>query len=261
MLAQVKPAQPPEDSLTEDSSVHLKKAQELRLIRLDDPALKELQTALTQAPGSTAVSLELARLYRDQGQPLTAIKVIQRAHPEYTLYQGGEVPREVEEVLFPLAHWKTIQKECQREGLDPYLVAGLIRQESGFDPNARSRANARGLMQLIPSTGRLVARHHGLRRISSSQLYEPELNIRLGTSFFSNLVKRFGRIEYAAAAYNGGPTRAARWLRERPSQEIDEWIESIPIRETRLYVQAVIRNAAHYRRIYGQGDGGSKIED
>lgn len=254
-LAEVKPAQPPEDSLSDDASAHLKKAQELRLIRLDDLALQELQGALTLAPASRTVSLELARLYRDQGQYRTAIAVLQKAHPEYTLYQGGEVPREVEELLFPLAYWETICQESQRHDLDPYLVAGLIRQESAFDPNARSRANARGLMQLIPSTGRLVARRHGLRRLSPSQLYEPELNIRLGTSFFANLVKQFGRIEYAAAAYNGGPSRVTRWLRELPHQEIDEWVESIPLRETRLYVQAVIRNAAHYQRLYGQASG------
>jgi soluble lytic murein transglycosylase len=251
-LAQVKPAQPPEESLNQTGSVHLKKAQELRLVRVDDPALQELQSALKLSPGSCAVSLELARLYRDQGKYRLAINVLQQAHPEYTLYQGGEVSREVEEILFPLANWDTIRQESGRSGLDPYLVAGLIRQESAFDPNARSHANARGLMQLIPSTGRLVARHYGLRRISPSQLYDPELNIRLGTSFFAGLVKQFGRVECAAAAYNGGPARTARWLRELPHQEMDEWVENIPIRETRLYIQAVIRNAAHYRRLYGQ---------
>jgi soluble lytic murein transglycosylase len=254
-LAQVKPAQPPAESLTEPARIHLKKAQDLRVIRLDELAAAELQTALRLAPDSRLVTLELARLYRDQGQYLTGINVLRRSDPEYTLYHGGEVSREVEELLFPLAHWKTITQESRRHGLDPYLVAGLIRQESGFDQNARSRANARGLMQLIPSTGRLVARRHGLGRITSARLYEPELNIRLGASFFANMIDRFGRIEYALAAYNGGPTRTARWVRELPNREIDEWIESIPIRETRLYVQAVIRNAAHYRRLYGQENG------
>lgn len=254
-LAEVKPAQPPPESLNDEASVHVQKGEELRLIRVDDLALKEFQAALTLAPRSPAVSLELARLYRDQGQYRTAMTVLQRAHPEYTLYQGGEVSREVEELLFPLAYWKTIRQESQRHDLDPYLVAGLIRQESAFDPNARSRANARGLMQLIPSTGRVVARRHGLRRLSPSQLYEPELNIRLGTSFFASLVEKFGRVEYAAAAYNGGPSRVTRWRRTLPHQEIDEWVESIPIRETRLYVQAVIRNAAHYQRLYGQRSG------
>jgi soluble lytic murein transglycosylase len=181
--------------------------------------------------------------------------VLQQAHPEYTLYQGGEVPRDVEELLFPLAYWETIRRESQTYGLDPYVVAGLIRQESAFDPNARSHANALGLMQIIPSTGQLVARRQGLRKISPSQLFEPELNIRLGSSYLANLVQQFGRVEYAAAAYNGGPARVSRWVRESPEQEIDEWVESIPIRETRLYVQAVTRNAAHYRRLYGQRRG------
>lgn len=251
-LAKVRSVEPPEESLSEGASAHLNRAHELRLIRVEDLALKELEEAQAQAPRSPMVSLELARLYRDQGNHRAAIAALQQAHPEYTLYQGGEVPREVEELLFPLAYWETIRAESQRHELDPYWVAGLIRQESAFDPQARSRANARGLMQLIPSTGRLVARHHGLRHLSPTQLYEPELNIRLGTSFLANLVKQFGRIEYATAAYNGGPARVRRWQRTLPHQEIDEWIESIPISETRVYVQAVIRNAAHYRRLYRQ---------
>ncbi|MCS6804477.1 MAG: transglycosylase SLT domain-containing protein [Acidobacteriota bacterium] len=251
-LAQIKPAQPPADVTNQAALVRVEKARELRLVRLDEAAAKELQVALTAAPQSPSVSLELAQVYRDQGQYRAAINVLQQAHPEYTLYQGGEVSREVEELLFPLAYWETIQRESRTAALDAYVVAGLIRQESSFDPNARSSANALGLMQIIPSTGQLVARRQGLRKIAPSQLFEPELSIRLGTTYLADLLRQFGRLEYAVAAYNGGPARVARWLRESGHREIDEWVESIPIRETRLYVQAVIRNAAHYRRLYGQ---------
>lgn len=251
-LAQIKPAQPPADVTNRAALMRVEKAQDLRLVQLDEAAAKELQVALAAAPASPSVSLELARVYRDQGQYRASINILQQAHPEYTLYQGGEAPREVHELLFPLAYWDTIQRESRISGLDAYVVAGLIRQESSFDPNARSRANALGLMQIIPSTGQLVARRQGLRKISPSQLFEPELNIRLGTTYLADLLRQFGRLEYAVAAYNGGPARVSRWTRESPHQEIDEWVESIPIRETRLYVQAVIRNAAHYRRLYGQ---------
>jgi soluble lytic murein transglycosylase len=133
-------------------------------------------------------------------------------------------------------------------------VAGLIRQESIFNPQARSRANALGLMQLLPSVGRFVARKYSLGggAVSAADLYNPVLNIQLGTAYLSQLIGRFGRFEYVAAAYNGGETRVARWLRELPAGDIEEWIESIPIAETRLYVQGVYRNARQYERLYDE---------
>lgn len=251
-LANIKPAQPPTDTVTEAAMNHIQKARELRLIGLDDLALKELTAAWKRAPQSPTVGLELARLHHHQGRYLAAIRILRRVHPEYTLYQGDDVSPEVERLLFPLAYWEIIRREAEHHRLDPYLMAGLIRQESAFDEQARSRAGARGLMQLIPSTGRRVARHYGLRRVSVRRLYDPELNIRLGTLYFAQMVKRFGKIEYALAAYNAGPTRVAQWLRQYPHLEIDEWIERIPLAETRFYVKAVIRNAAHYRRLYGE---------
>ncbi len=259
-LANIKPAQPPPESLTEAAVDHVQRARELRLIGLDDLALKELTVAWKRAPRSRAVSLELARLHHRQGHYLTAIRILRRVHPEYTLYQGEGVSPEVERLLFPLAYWEIIRREAEHHRLDPYLIAGLIRQESAFDEQARSRAGARGLMQLIPSTGRRVARHYGLRRVSIRRLYDPELNIRLGTLYFAQMVERFGKIEYALAAYNAGPTRVAQWLHQYPHLEIDEWIERIPLAETRFYVKAVIRNAAHYRRLYGEeGDSSASL--
>jgi soluble lytic murein transglycosylase len=180
---------------------------------------------------------------------------LQRAHPDYSIYQADEVPQEVYDIFFPLIEWETIKTEATRHGLDPYTVAGLIRQESVFDPRARSRANALGLMQLLPSTGQLVARKEGIGKITSDQLYNPQLNIKLGTSYLAEMLNKFGKIEYAAAAYNGGPGRVDRWLNTLPSG-IEDWVEAIPITETRLYVFGVMRNSAQYRRIYG----GKKIE-
>src|SRR5262249_13269598 len=123
-----------------------------------------------------------------------------------------------------------------------------------FDPKARSRANALGLMQVLPSTGQAVARRNNLGggRITSSDLYNPVLNIQLGTAYVHQLLDEFHRFEYVAAAYNGGETRVRRWLREMPNNEIEEWVESIPLSETRLYVQGVYRNARIYQRLYDE---------
>jgi soluble lytic murein transglycosylase len=163
-----------------------------------------------------------------------------------------EMTREVWTVFYPIGWWSTIQQESRRHNLDPYMVAGVIRQETIFNPQARSRANALGLMQILPATGQTVARKYSLGggRISSGDLYNPVLSIQLGTAYLSDMLERFGRFEYAAAAYNGGPSRVSRWLGELPTSEIEEWVDSIPITETRLYVQGVYRNARHYQRLY-----------
>jgi soluble lytic murein transglycosylase len=251
-LSNLPRVQPPNETASEKAVRHVESAAELRLINLDELALDELQAASADSPSSPRVNLELARLYRDQDDHLGAINALRRAHPDYLAYQGGEAPNEVLQLLFPLTHWSLIREHAERSGLDPYLVAALIRQESGFNVVARSVANARGLMQLIPSTGRLVARRYGIRRISADQLYDPAINIRLGTAYLTDMIRQFSRIEYALGAYNAGPGRIVRWRRELGASEMDEWIESIPITQTRLYVQAVLRNAAHYRRIYGR---------
>ncbi|MFQ3640643.1 MAG: transglycosylase SLT domain-containing protein, partial [Chloracidobacterium sp.] len=99
--------------------------------------------------------------------------------------------------------------------------------------------------------GNLVANKKGAGPITAEQLYNPQLNIVLGTSYLSDMRRQFGRYEYAFAAYNAGPGRVVNWLKTLPTDELDVWIDAIPITETRLYVQGVTRNAAHYRRLYG----------
>jgi soluble lytic murein transglycosylase len=210
-----------------------------------------LEVARRDAPTSPRINLAIATIYHARGDNLKAVQVLQRAHPDYLLYQGNEAPREVFEIFFPLIEWDTIKTEAARYKLDPYVVAGLIRQESVFDPRVRSRANALGLMQLLPSTGKLVARKQGSGVITDQQLYNPQLNIKLGVAYLAELVNKYGRVEYAAAAYNGGPGRVDHWLQTLPGN-LEDWVEAIPITETRLYVQGVVRNAAHYRRIYAE---------
>ncbi|MBA2339775.1 MAG: lytic transglycosylase domain-containing protein, partial [Pyrinomonadaceae bacterium] len=134
--------------------------------------------------------------------------------------------------------------------LDPHQVAGLIRQETVFTPRALSSANAYGLMQLLLETGRRVASKYGIdRAITPDALYEPRLNIQLGTGYMRDQFDKFGRIEYVAAAYNAGPGRVVQWRSTLPL-EIDEWAEAIPFKETRGYVQGVVRNTLQYERLY-----------
>jgi soluble lytic murein transglycosylase len=130
------------------------------------------------------------------------------------------------------------------------LTAGLIRQESAFEPEARSPANAVGLMQLLPSTARLLAKQARIG-YSRFQLADPSYNVHLGTIYLAGLKKSFGNVESALAAYNAGEDRVGQWTAGQSYRETAEFVDSIPFTETRDYVQIVTRNAEIYRKLYG----------
>ncbi|MBZ5629813.1 MAG: lytic transglycosylase domain-containing protein, partial [Acidobacteriia bacterium] len=156
------------------------------------------------------------------------------------------------EDLFPRPWWTDLKKYSSSNGLDPFLVASLIRQESEFNPEAISHANAFGLMQVLPSTGKTLARSMKVRGFSSAQLLAPNFNLQLGTRYFRELVDHFnGHVEYALAAYNAGSDRVEAWLANGKYRDPQEFVESIPFTETREYVQSVMRNATVYKRLYG----------
>ncbi len=257
-IENLKPASPLPETATDKVNPYLKKAEQLHEMGLDDQAFSEIEFVRKEFPTSHKINFAQAVIYRDRGENFRAVDTLRKAHPDYSIYQGDEVSQEVYDIFFPLIEWETIQAEAKRHGLDPYTVAGLIRQESVFDPRAKSRANALGLMQLLPSTGQLVARKQGAGRITNEQLYNPKLNIQLGTAYLAEMLNKYGKIEYAAAAYNGGPGRVSKWLTTLPTSNIEDWVESIPITETRLYVFGVIRNSQQYKRIYGKSQTAQK---
>lgn len=154
-------------------------------------------------------------------------------------------------IVYPFPYREAIVRESRARGLDPFFVAGLIRQESIFHPSIRSAAGAVGLMQLMPATAAEVARSAGIR-YSSADLVDPDANLRLGTRFLASLVRRYdGRAEDALSAYNAGPTRINQW-RQRPEyRDRDVFVEHIPFRETRHYVKVVQQNARIYTALYG----------
>ena len=228
------------------------KADQLSNIGLDDWAQKELAKAGEKAPDSPKVNLAIAKIYRSYDDNVRALNALKRSFPDYSQMKPEEMTREQWDVFYPLAYWDIIAQESKARNLDPYQVAGLIRQETIFTTRARSSASAYGLMQVLVPTGRLTARKYGVsREITAESLYEPRLNIQLGTAYLRDQIDKFGRIEYVAAAYNAGPGRAVQWKASLPS-EIDEWAEAVPIKETRGYVQGVVRNRLQYLRLYDQ---------
>ncbi|HSO74344.1 MAG TPA: transglycosylase SLT domain-containing protein, partial [Blastocatellia bacterium] len=226
------------------------KADDFEVIGLADLAIKELNSALERAPASPKINLRLAQLYSRRGESFQATIILRRGYPDLYSYREEDLPREAWQIFFPLVNWATIKEEAKRYGIDPYLAAGLIRQESVFNPNAISRAGARGLMQVMPATGQLVSKRQGGGAITAADLLNPTLNVKLGMNYLAQMLGQFGRIEYAAAAYNAGPGRAQRWIAERGGLDIEDWIEAIPFTETRGYVQGVLRYSANYRRLY-----------
>lgn len=147
---------------------------------------------------------------------------------------------------FPMHHDATIRREAARNNLDPAWVAGEIRAESVFDPKARSSANARGLMQLLPGTGAEVARGLGLPWNGADSLYDPETNIVLGSAYLRQLLDKYGKPYQTIAAYNAGPAPVARWSSQRPAMDPDFWIETISYKETRDYVARVLAFSTLY---------------
>ena len=147
---------------------------------------------------------------------------------------------------FPLHHDATIRREAARQNIDPTWVAAEIRAESVFNPRARSGADARGLMQVIPPTGAGLAKRLGLPWSGGDGLYDPDLNIALGTAYLRELEDKYGATFVAIAAYNAGPAPVARWQGQRPGMDADFWIETISYKETRDYVARILAFSVIY---------------
>jgi soluble lytic murein transglycosylase len=234
-----------------DDNLRVERARLLSNGGLVDMAVRELQAAASQEGGTWAPP-EMARVYQDGGRYDRGIEIMKRTTPNYFAVDIPDLPRPYWEALFPKAYWTDLRKYSLLNGLDPYLVASLIRQESEFNALALSRANAVGLMQLLPKTGKTVAKQVKLKGYNAPQLYTPAVNLELGTRYFKEMVDKYnGQFEYALAAYNAGTDRVGDWLAQGHYRDPQEFVESIPFTETREYVQAILRNANVYRQLYG----------
>jgi soluble lytic murein transglycosylase len=208
---------------------------------------------------SHVLALEAARLAVRRGAPEQGIRYIKSLYPGYVNLPLSTVTLPLLKLAYPLPYKDELLTHAFKNEVDPYLVAGLIRQESEFAATAVSRSNAHGLMQIMPATGKELARRLSLPGFSRQKLFEPQTNVQMGTYYFKRLLDSLGgSMAQALASYNAGKGRVTEWLGRREGlAEGDpaEFIETIPFDETRNYVQAVIRNAGMYRRIYGAAPG------
>src|SRR5206468_12036739 len=174
------------------------------LLSLDlyDQALDELRYAQKVWGNSSPIQATMGWIYNRRGDLRAGITAIKRAYPQYLAAGGEKLPSEILKVLYPVEYWPQIRRYSTERNLDPYMMAALIAQESNFTADVRSPANAYGLMQLLPSTGRQYAKALRLsNRFSLSMLTTAETNIKMGTAYFADLVRQFGGAHYALATY------------------------------------------------------------
>ncbi len=218
---------------------------------LTDWADGELRFAAREHGQPALLAMELARQADARNAPDQALRYIKAVFPSYLSTPLDAAPDEMWRLAFPLPFRQPLERYSRERGIDLYLLAGLIRQESEFNNRAVSRAGAVGLMQILPSTGRQLSRTLRMGRFRNSLLFEPDYNVRLGTYHFRSLEDDLnGSEEAVLAAYNAGKLRADEWLTWASYREPAEFVESIPFSETRTYVMAVLRNAWMYRLIY-----------
>ena len=219
-------------------------------VGLNREAMNELQYAQRVWGDSPQLQATIAVAHKRLGNVRAGINAMKRAYPQYLAAGGETLPPEILKIIFPVDYWPLLQKYARERGLDPYVVAALVVQESNFDPVVVSHANAYGLMQVLPSTGRSYARKLGIRPFSTRRLKEAEVNVRIGTQIFADEIRKYGGVHFALAAYNAGGSRVIAWQREKPGLPQDEFIDDIPFPETQNYVKRILGTAEDYRYLY-----------
>lgn len=231
----------------------IERARLLDVAGLDDLSEAELRFGARVDGQPQVIAIELADLASQRDAPDQGIRYIKHYAPGYLSMSMDAAPDKFWRLAFPLPYRKALEEYCRAQDLDPYLMAALIRQESEFNPKAVSRANARGLAQVMPATGRQLSRKLGMPRFRTAMLFTPDTNLKLSTYYLKQLSDELqGKWEAALASYNAGKSHVTAWMAAGNYREPAEFVESIPFNETRAYVQSVLRNAEVYRKLYGE---------
>jgi soluble lytic murein transglycosylase len=233
-----------------ENEPHLIKARLLANAALNEYIGPEIQASPTSSEWG---ALAQAEIFASYGEYTRSVQSMKRSHISFYTLPIGEIPVIYWKLLFPQPYWTDLVSNSQKNGLDPYLVVSLIRQESEFNAGVVSHANAWGLMQLLPSVGKSMAKRQGIKHFNANELLNPGINLQLGTANLKQVLDRFGgQAEYALAAYNAGDVPVRQWMSNGTYKDIPEFVESIPYTETREYVQAILRNREIYRDLYEQ---------
>jgi len=229
----------------------LRRIQILLEAGLDDRAAREIRPLAGNA-ANRATRLALAQLLLEAGHFHRAQRLVLDAHAEELAREPGPGGAALWWLAWPTAWDEGVERAARANGIEPALVYAIMREESGYQPDALSVVGARGLTQIMPDTGRKLASDLGAEGFDPAELFVPDRNLELGAFYLSQLLRRFdGRASAAIASYNAGPEAVVRWLAAAPAAEDDEWVEAIPYDQTRSYVKRVLRSVHVYRTLYG----------
>ncbi|HVN04047.1 MAG TPA: transglycosylase SLT domain-containing protein [Bryobacteraceae bacterium] len=232
-----------------ETGLRIARARLLVSAGLRDLAQAELRFGARTENQPYLLAMELARIAATPHEKLHSMKAVA---PDYLTLSLEDAPPAFWQLLFPLPYKQELVRNAAARSLDPYMLAAIIRQESEFNPQALSARHAYGLIQVEPATGRALARRAGVRRFSNRSLFQPAVNLKLGSYYLRGLLDQWGgKWEETLASYNAGKSRVNDWVTWNQYREPAEFVESIPFAETREYVEAVLRNATVYRQLYG----------
>jgi soluble lytic murein transglycosylase len=232
---------------------HFEKGILLARLGLISMAVDELEAAEGNGKSFDEMRLEISRLYREVGEYHRSALLV-RKNVKLRPFTGPllESERNLFLLAYPLGNPSWINPYAKKHKLDAAFLSAVILEESRFNPQAVSPAGARGLMQVLPSTANQIVQRIKVRPYSESLLFDPEMNLRLGSWYLSSLLEEFGGKEtLALAAYNAGPHMVRQWMAKTPAMREDEFVENIPYAETRNYVIRVLSSAQVYRMLYG----------
>lgn len=236
---------------SEETKNFAKRAMVLWKIGLIDDSTAELKYARrTIQKDDRKGFLSLAEILWISGNYSTPIKILNNIYGSLS-NETDWMPIKANEIFYPAAYWDKVYKYSKDNGVDPFLVLAIMRQESFFEPNSLSPAGAVGLLQVMPETAKKILNEKGEDYFEKNQLYEPEINILAGVKYISKLLKKYdNNLVYAIAAYNAGEHKVKEWQSRFPDRDLDEFIESIPYPETKNYIKKVIINYENYYRVY-----------
>jgi len=228
----------------------LDRAETLSDVGLDDLGLREIDLLSGVADRRTEDALR-SRILARQGERRESIQLLWQAFPVLGGAYQDQVPPDALLMYYPLDYLDVVKRFADDNNLGVPLLLAMIRQESAFDIRARSRAGARGLMQVMPATGRELAGKMGLQ-YSTQRLNDPAFSVQLGSRYFRQVLDMFdGRLELALAGYNAGPYRIRRLVRDAgPDLEIDRFVEDLRFEESKTYVKRIILFSDSYQRLY-----------
>jgi len=229
----------------------LRRVDLLREIGWDEAAAFEMQRVRAHFAHFDGALYALAEALNERGFTDTGIAL------GWDLFRReGAWNQRLLRIVYPFPYRNIIVAEARERGVDPYLAAALIRQESMFNPLARSPVGAMGLMQVMPATGQVLARPLGIAKFRADMLHQPELNVHFGMRYLADQLQQYGnRLDLVLAAYNAGPTRVTRWQQFPEYPDGLLFAERIPFAETRDYVRIVQNNRRIYKALYSEITG------